>query len=154
MALLSTAVGGLQLRHLPTNGGGPAITAILGNNVQATAQSVSASLSHIKSGKLRPLVLFGGTRSKQLPDVPTLRELGYDVEYYLWVGLFAPKGTPAPIVSTLRATIDKAAHGDQFAGALANIGLDLAYLDGPEFGTFWDAEIKRIEAAVQAIGKV
>jgi len=154
MALLSTAVGGLQLRHLPTNGGGPAITAILGNNVQATAQTVSASLSHIKSGKLRPLVLFGGTRSKQLPDVPTLKELGYDVEYYLWVGLFAPKGTPAPIVSTLRATIDKAAHSDQFTAALANIGLDLAYLDGPEFGTFWDAEIKRIEAAVRAIGKV
>jgi len=154
MALLSTAVGGLQLRHLPTNGGGPAITAILGNNVQATAQTVSASLSHIKSGKLRPLVLFGGTRSKQLPDVPTLKELGYDVEYYLWVGLFAPKGTPAPIVSTLRATIDKAAHSDQFTAALANIGLDLAYLDGPEFSTFWDAEIKRIEAAVRAIGKV
>ena len=154
MALLSTAVGGLQLRHLPTNGGGPAITAILGNNAQATAQTVSASLSHIKSGKLRPLVLFGGTRSKVLPDVPTLKELGYDVEYYLWVGLFAPKGTPAPIVATLRSTIDKAAHGEQFTGALANIGLDLAYLDGPEFGTFWDAEIKRIEAAVRAIGKV
>src|SRR5215475_6890573 len=69
MALLAKAAGGLQLRHLPTTGGGPAITAILGNNVQATAQTVSASLTHVKSGKLRPLVLFGGTRSKQLPDV-------------------------------------------------------------------------------------
>src|SRR5262244_4196208 len=150
MALLSTAAGGLQLRHLPTNGGGPAITAILGNNVQATAQTVTASLPHIKSGKLRPLVSFGGTRSKQIPDVPTLKELGYDVEYYLWVGLFAPKGTPAPIVSTLRATIDKAAHSDQYTTALSGAGLDLAYLDGPEFGTFWDAEIKRIETAVRA----
>jgi tripartite-type tricarboxylate transporter receptor subunit TctC len=154
VALLATAAGGLQLRHLPTNGGGPAITAILGNNVQSTAQTITATLAHIKSGKLRPLVSFGGTRSKLLPDVPTLKELGYDVEYYLWVGLFAPKGTPAQIVSTLRTAIDKAAHSDQYAAALAGAGLDLAYLDGPDFATFWDADIKRVELAVRAIGRV
>jgi tripartite-type tricarboxylate transporter receptor subunit TctC len=154
MALLSTAAGGLQMRHLPTNGGGPAITAILGNNVQATAQTVSASLAHIKTGKLRPLALYGGTRSKVLPDVPTLKELGYDVEYYLWVGLFAPKGTPAQIVSTLGGAIDKAAHNDQFTATLANLGLDLAYLNGADFATFWEADIKRVGEAVRAIGRV
>jgi tripartite-type tricarboxylate transporter receptor subunit TctC len=154
VALLAMAAGGLQLRHLPTNGGGPAIIAILGNNVQATAQTVSASLTHIKSGKLRPLALFGGTRSKVLPDVPTLKELGYNVEYYLWVGLFAPKGTPPQVVSTLRTAIDNAAHSQQFTSTLANLGLDLAYLDGPDFGTFWDADIKRIGEAVRAIGRV
>src|SRR5215831_2479333 len=145
VAMLEKAVGGLKLRHLPTNGGGPAITAILGNNAQATAQTVTASLPHIKSDKLRPLALFGAARSHVLPDVPTLRELGYDVEYYLWVGLFAPKGTPEPIVSTLRAAISKAAHSNQYGTALTNAGLELAYLDGPDFATFWEAEIKRIE---------
>src|SRR6185437_638219 len=105
MAMLEKAAGGMKLRHLPTNGGGPAITALLGNNAQASAQSVSASLSHIKAGKLRPLASFGGTRSKALPDVPTLKELGYDVEYYLWVGIFAPKGTPADATSALDTTI-------------------------------------------------
>ena len=154
MALLSSAFGGLQMRHLPTNGGGPAITAILGNQVQATAQSVTATQAHIKAGKLRPLALFGGARSKVLPDVPTLKELGYDVEYYLWVGLFAPKGTPDAIVSTLRGAINKAAHGEQYTTAIGNAGLELAYLDGPEFGKFWDADIKRIEQAVRAIGRV
>jgi tripartite-type tricarboxylate transporter receptor subunit TctC len=122
--------------------------------VQATAQSVSATLPHIKSGKLRPLVSFGGTRSKVLPDVPTLKELGYDVEYYLWVGLFAPKGTPPAIVSILRTAINKVAHGDAFAAMLVNLGLDLAYLDGPEFGIFWESDIKRIEQAVHGIGRV
>ena len=102
LAYLEKATGPLKLRHLPTNGGGPAIIAILGNNAQVTTQSVSATLPHIKAGKLRPLASFGGTRSKVLPDVPTLKELGYDVEYYLWVGLFAPKGTPEAIVATLR----------------------------------------------------
>jgi tripartite-type tricarboxylate transporter receptor subunit TctC len=154
IALLATAAGGLKLRHLPTNGGGPAITALLGNNVQASAQTVSATLSHVKAGKLRPLASYGGTRSKVLPDVPTLRELGYDVEYYLWVGLFAPKGTPPQIVTTLRSAIDKATHSDQFTTALGNLGLDLAYLDGPDFGTFWDADIKRVGEAVRAIGRV
>ena len=108
MAMLEKAVGGLKLRHLPTNGGGPAITAILGNNAQATAQSVSASLTHIKAGKLRPLASFGAVRSKALPDVPTMKELGYDVEYYLWVGLFAPKATPEKVTTVLRAAIE---HG-------------------------------------------
>src|SRR5712691_3555211 len=88
LAYLEKATGPLRLRHLPTNGGGPAIIAMLGNNAQVTTLPVGATLPHIKAGKLRPLASFGGARSTRvLPDVPTLKELGYDVEYYLWVGL-------------------------------------------------------------------
>src|SRR5262249_7170274 len=133
LAYLEKATGPLRLRHLPTNGGGPAIVAILGNNAQVTTQSVSATLPHIKAGTLRPLAVFSTTRSKSLPDVPTLKELGFDVEYYLWVGIFAPKGTPPEIVTTLRGAIGKAAQSDQFKTALANAGQELAYLDGPDF---------------------
>ncbi len=154
LALLDKAAGGLKLRHLPTNGGGPAITAILGNNAQCTTQSVSATLPHIKAGKLRPLAVFSATRSKELPDVPTLKELGYDTEYYLWVGIFAPKATPAPITLILRDAINKAAHSDQFKTALANTGQELAYLDGPDFQKFWDIDGKRTDDAVLAIGRV
>jgi len=154
MAMLEKAAGGLKLRHLPTNGGGPAITAILGNNAQATAQSVSASLTHIKAGKLRALASFGAKRSKALPDVPTLKELGYDVEYYLWVGIFAPKGTPANITTVLRSAIDKAAHAPPFTTAISNLGQELAYLDGPDFQKFWDIDGKRVDEAVKAIGRV
>jgi tripartite-type tricarboxylate transporter receptor subunit TctC len=131
LAYLEKATGPLKLPHLPTSGGGPAITAILGNNAQVTTQSVSATLPHIKSGKLRPLAVFSATRSKLLPDVPTLKELGYDVEYYLWVGIFAPKGTPPAIVTTLRSAIGKAVQSDQFKATLANVGQELDYLDGP-----------------------
>ncbi len=150
---LEKATGPLKLRHLPTNGGGPAIVAILGNNAQVTTQTQSATLQHIKAGKLRPLASFGGTRSKVLPDVPTLKELGYDVEYYLWVGIFAPKGTPADIVTTLRGAIGKAAQSDPFKSALTNAGQELAYLDGPDFQKFWDVDGKRTDEAVIAIGK-
>ena len=153
-ALFMRAAGDLKLRHLPTNGGGPALTALLGNNSQVLASSVSAAMAQIKAGKARPLALFGGARSKALPDVPTLKELGYNVEYYLWVGMFAPKGTPASVTAYLRDALNKAAHADQFKTALANLGQELDYMDQPDFQKFWDADAKRIEDAVRAIGKV
>ena len=154
MALLMLSAGGLKLRHLPTNGGGPALTALLGNNSAVLVSSVSASLAQIKAGKARPLALFGSKRSQALPEVPTLKESGYDVEYYLWVGLFAPKGTPDAVVSYLRGVLKTAAHSQQFKAALANLGQELDYMDQPEFGAFWEADTKRIEAAIRAIGKV
>jgi tripartite-type tricarboxylate transporter receptor subunit TctC len=153
-ALYMKAAGGLKLRHLPTNGGGPALTAFLGNNAQVLVSSISASLAQIKGGKARPLAMFGATRSKALPEVPTLKELGYDVEYYLWVGMFAPKGTPEAVVSSLRTSLDKAAHTDQFKTAIANLGQELGYLDQADFAKFWDADAARIEDAVRAIGRV
>ncbi len=154
VALFEKATGIPKLRHLPTNGGGPAITALLGNNAQISTQSLSATLQHIKSGKLRALASFGGNRSKVLPDIPTLKELGYDVEYYLWVGLFAPKGTPAAAVATLSAALDKAAGSEQFKSVLTNLGLEYAYLNAKDFAAFWDADAKRADEAVKLIGRV
>jgi tripartite-type tricarboxylate transporter receptor subunit TctC len=154
LALFAMAAGGLKMRHLPTAGGGPALTALLGNNSQVLASSISAAMAQIKAGKVRPLAMFGAERAKSLPDVPTMKELGYNVEYYLWVGLFAPKGTSDTVVTYLRDNINKAAHSPQFATALTNLGQDLAYLDQAEFKAFWDADTKRIEEAVRQIGKV
>src|SRR3954463_9472234 len=154
LAYLEKATGPLKLRHLPTNGGGPAIVAILGNNAQVTTQSVSATLQHIKAGKLRPLAIFSATRSKQLPDVPTLKELGFDVEYYLWVGIFAPKATSPAIVTTLRSAADKAAHTDKFKTTLGNIGQELDYMDQPEFAKFWAEDATHVKDAVDTIGRV
>jgi tripartite-type tricarboxylate transporter receptor subunit TctC len=144
---------GVTMRHLPTRGGGPALTAFLGNNSQVLVSSISASLAQIKAGKARPLAMFGAKRSKALPDVPTMKELGYDVEYYLWVGLFAPKGTPANVIATLRDAVKKAAHTDQFKQAMNNLGQELDYMDQAEFAKFWDSDASKIEAAVKAIGK-
>jgi tripartite-type tricarboxylate transporter receptor subunit TctC len=154
LAYLEKATGSLKLRHLPTNGGGPALVAILGNNAQVTTQSVSAALTHIKAGKLRPLAIFSATRSKQLPDVPTLKELGYDLEFYLWVGLFAPKNTPENVITFWRDASGKAAANEAFVKAMANIGQEVAFMDQPEFAAFWDTDAKRVEAAVQAVGRV
>jgi tripartite-type tricarboxylate transporter receptor subunit TctC len=83
-----------------------------------------------------------------------MKELGYDVEYYLWVGIWAVKGTPEPVITYLRDAVGKAAHSDTFGKALVNLGQELDYLDQPEFAKFWAEDTKRIEAAIRQIGKI
>lgn len=153
-AALFMKAAGVKMRHLPTNGGGPALTAILGNNAQVLVSSVAAAMPHIRSGKARALACFSTKRAASLPDVPTLKELGYDVEFSLWVGLFAPKGTPDAVVTRIRQETGKAVATEQFTKAIQNIGDVVAYLDQPDFAKFWDEDAKRVEAAVQSIGKV
>jgi tripartite-type tricarboxylate transporter receptor subunit TctC len=152
--LFAKSAGGLEMRHLPTNGGGPAVTAVLGGNVNFFMSPTSIALPHIRAGKVRALAVSSAKRTKSLPDVPTFKEQGYELEYYFWVGMFAPKGTPAPIITTLRDGLNKAAHSKQFLDTLDNLGQELAYMDQPEFTRFWAADAKRQEDAINAIGRV
>jgi tripartite-type tricarboxylate transporter receptor subunit TctC len=153
MALYMKAAG-ITLRHLPTNGGGPALTALIGNNSQVLVSSIAAASGQMKAGKARPLASFGAKRSPSFPDVPTMKELGFDIEFYLWVGLFAPKGTPEPVVTKIRDFTRQTASTEQFKQLMGNIGQEVAYLDQADFKTFWDADAKRVEDAVRLIGKV
>jgi tripartite-type tricarboxylate transporter receptor subunit TctC len=152
-ALLMKAAG-IQLKHLPTAGGGPALTAILGNNAQALVSSIGAANAQIKAGKLRALACFSPKRAAALPDVPTCKEAGFDVEFSIWCGLFAPKGTPDAVISKVGANAKAVATSEPFKKAMENIGDVAGYLDQADFRTFWDADAKRVEAAVQSIGKV
>ena len=77
-----------------------------------------------------------------------------DIEFYLWVGLFAPKGTPEPIVTKIRDFTREAAMTPKFKELMANIGQEVDYLDQAEFKAFWDADAKRVEDAVRSIGRV
>ena len=153
-ALLAKAAGNVQMRHLPTTGGGPAVTAVLGGNASFFMSPTSIALPHIKSGKVRPLAVSSAARPKSMPDVPTFKEQGYDLEYYFWVGLFAPKGTPEPVVAKLRQAINTAAHSKEFLGTMDRLGQELAYLDQPAFTSFWAADAKKMEDAVNLIGRV
>ncbi len=145
----------IKLRHVPFSGGGPAVTALLGNNVQALASGPGPVLAQIKAGTLRPLAGWGDKRIPALPDVPTFKELGYkDVEFYIWAGLFAPKGTPAPAINTLREATKKAVDDPDFKKTMENQGSPISYLDAPEFQKFWDVDAARLAVAVKKIGKV
>jgi tripartite-type tricarboxylate transporter receptor subunit TctC len=145
---------GIKMRHLPTNGGGPAVTAVLGGNTNFFMSPSSIALPHIRAGKVRPLAVSGSKRLKSVPDVPTFKEAGYDLDYYFWVGIFAPKGTPEPVVTKLREGLKAAAHSPLFLDSLDKLGQELAYMGGPEFAKFWAEDTKRQEDAINQIGRV
>jgi len=142
------------MRHLPTTGGAPATTAVLGGHAQLWASPPALALSHIQAGKMRPLASYGATRLAAFPDVPTLKELGYEVEYYVWTALFAPRGVPAHVVQTLRDTTRKAMQDPELRASMEKAKTPIAYQDADEFKKFWDEDAQRIAAVIQKIGKV
>lgn len=148
------AAAGVKMRHLPTVGGGPAMTAVLGGHAQLWASPPALALPHMQAGKLRALATWGGKRLEAYPDVPTLKEFGYDVEYYIWTGLFAPKGVPANVVTALRDATRKAVQDPEFKGAMEKAKTPIAYLDQDEFREFWDADAQRIGAIIGKIGRI
>ena len=144
----------IKLWHVPYTGGGPAMNALVGGHVDALASGPSAVIGQIKGGKLRPLGTWGDKRLAALPDVPTFKELGYDIEFYIWSGLFAPAGTPAPVMATLRNAAKQAVEDPEFKAIMAKIETPIHYLDAPEFQKFWDKDAAMLAAAVKRVGKV
>ena len=154
MELLSHAAG-ITLRHVPFGGAGPALTAILGGHVDALASGPAVVLPHIKSGKLRALAGWGDRRVAALPDVPTFKELGYpDAEFYIWAGLFAPKGVPEPILARLRDAVRAAVADPEFKGAMDKLETPIAFKQGEEFQKFFDADARRLAEGVRKVGRV
>ena len=144
---------GLKMRHLPTTGGGPATAAVLGGHALLWASPPALAAPHIAAGKMRALATWGATRLAAFPDVPTLKELGYDVEYYIWTGLFAPRGIRAGVLQTLRDVTRRAVQDDEFKAAMDKAKTPIAYQDTDEFKAFWDTDAKRIASVIQFIGK-
>jgi tripartite-type tricarboxylate transporter receptor subunit TctC len=154
MELLSHAAG-LKLRHVPHAGAGPALTAILGGHVDALASGPAVVLPHIKSGKLRALAGWGDRRVAALPEIPTFKELGYpDAEFYIWAGLFAPRGTPEPVLAKLREATRAAVAEPEFKAAMDKLQTPIAFKQGDEFQTFFDADARRLAAGVRKVGRV
>jgi tripartite-type tricarboxylate transporter receptor subunit TctC len=144
---------GIKMRHVPTTGGGPAVTALLGGHVQASAQGVAAVAAHIKAGKFRPLGVFSSKRNSNLPDVATLKELGVDLEAYLWVGLFTTAGVPEPTLNAMRDLVRRAINDPTYQQAMQKANVEIDYRDTPEFLKFFQADYKRLGPAVAAIAR-
>ncbi|HXD96876.1 MAG TPA: tripartite tricarboxylate transporter substrate binding protein, partial [Candidatus Acidoferrum sp.] len=154
MELLSHAAG-IKLRHVPHAGAGPALTAILGGHVDALASGPAVVLPHIKAGKLRALAGWGDKRVAALPDVPTFKELGYpDAEFYIWAGLFAPRGTPEPVLARLREATRAAVAEPDFKSAMDKLETPIVFKQGDEFQRFFDADARRLAAGVRKVGRI
>ncbi|HZF03225.1 MAG TPA: tripartite tricarboxylate transporter substrate binding protein [Patescibacteria group bacterium] len=154
MELLSQAAG-LKLRHVPHQGAGPALTAILGGHVDALASGPAVVLPHIKAGKLRPLAGWGDKRVAALPEVPTFKELGYpEAEFYIWAGVFAPKGTPEPVLARLRGALREAVNDPDFKSAMDRLETPVTFKQGEEFQKFFETDARRLAEGVRRVGRV
>ncbi len=153
MEMLSHEAG-VKMLHVPFTGAGPAVVALLGGQVDALSTGPSTVMGHIKAGKVRVLATWGEARHPALPNVPTLKELGYDAQFSQWTGLFVPAGTPEPVVAKLREAARLAVADPAFRSALEKVETPIQYLDQPEFRTFWDHDAAKLAEVVKRIGKV
>ncbi len=153
MEMLGNAAGAKML-HVPFTGAGPAVVALLGGSVDALSTGPSSIMGHVKGGKVRVLASWGEARHPALPEVPTLKELGYDAQFSQWTGLFVPAGTPEPVIARLREAARAAAQDPAFLAALSRVDTPVQYLDQPQFRAFWDADARKLAEVVKRIGKV
>ncbi len=150
-AMLESAAG-VKFLHVPYSGGGPAMNALLGGQVELTAGGPSTLISQIKGGKLRVLASWGTKRLDSLPDVPTFKELGMELEYFIWSGIFVPAATPAPIVNALRDAVRRSVQDPEFRSTMEKLQTPIAYLDAQEFAQYWGADAHRLAAALKDLG--
>jgi tripartite-type tricarboxylate transporter receptor subunit TctC len=144
----------IKLLHVPYTGAGPAVVGLLGGNIDALATGPSTVIQHVKAGTVRVLASWGDHRLVSLPDVPTLSESGFNAVFFQWSGLFAPAGTPAPVLTKLRAAARIAAADPGFVAALATVQTPVQYLDAPDLQRFWDADAQKLGAVVRRVGKL
>ncbi len=146
-------VVGVNLTHVPYKGSGPAITALLGREVDCIFDSLSSSLPQIQGGKFRAIAVSTQRRSKVLPDVPTIAEQGvsgFDVS--VWYGIFAAAGTPAPIVQKLNSEIIKAMRAPEAKERIEAAGYDIVGSTPAELDAHVRAEITRWAKVVKDSG--
>jgi tripartite-type tricarboxylate transporter receptor subunit TctC len=153
MEMLKSAAN-FRMTHIPYTGAGPAVTALLGGQIDAIASGPSTVAQHIKAGKLRALAHWGDKPLASLPDVPSLKQLGYAAQFAQWSALFVPAGTPNDVVQRLRVAAQKAATDPTVQQTIGRAGSPIAYLDQPEFQTYWASDAKAMTEAVRKIGKV
>ena len=150
---LLKAQTGAELVHIPYRGGSPAVTDLLGEQLQVVVDGVPLAAPFVKAGKLRALAVTSLKRSPVLPDVPTGAEAGFpEFNATAWYGLMAPAGTPAPILAKLNAAVNTAINNPSMRDKLLLQGMDTAGGTPAAFGEHLKKETARWTAAVKASG--
>jgi len=145
----------IKLLHVPFRGAGPALAGLLSATVEALASAPSVVKPQVDAGKLRVLANWGAKRIDSFPKVPTFKELGYaDVEFYIWAGIFTPKGVPEPVIARLREAVREAIKSPDVVNVFDAAGSPAAYQDAPEFADFVKVDSARLIAAVKKMGKL
>jgi tripartite-type tricarboxylate transporter receptor subunit TctC len=145
----------INLVHVPYRGAGPALNGLLGGQIQALASAPGVLKPHVESGAIRVLANWGNTRIGSFSGVPTFKELGFpDIEFYIWAGLFAPRGVPDAVRARLESALEQAMRDPDVVRTFETAGSPPAYQARAEFARFVEQDSARLIAATQKIGKV
>ena len=140
-AALLASMTGMKMNHIPYKGSGQATTDLLGGQVMVSIPGTAGMVGHIKAGKLRALAVTGARRAPQLPDVPTVMESGVPAyEAYVWMGLLAPKGTPASIIERIHRELIPVLATPEVKGYMATAGIEIVGSTPAEFGRYFRSE--------------
>jgi len=137
----------VKFNHIPYNGAAEAIPAVLGGHADFTITSPGEVISQVNSGQLKPLAVMADKRLTGLPDVPTMKEEGFDVTSATWRGLAVPKGTPQDVKDILAGAFDQGTKDQQFIDFMNKANLGIHYLNADEFKRF-------IEEDAVLLGKI
>ena len=152
MAMFAS-MAGLDLVHVPYRGSGQATTDLLGGTVPMAMPGTAGMVAHIKAGKLRALAVSGTSRAAQLPDVPTLAESGLaGYSAYVWLGLLAPKGTPAAIVDRLQRELKAALATPEVQAFMKDAGTEIVGSSAAEMDAYFREERERWARIVKETG--
>jgi tripartite-type tricarboxylate transporter receptor subunit TctC len=143
---------GVNLVHVPYRGGGPALTDLLGGQVQAMFVAISASIEYVRAGNLRPLAVTTASRSVALPDIPTVGDFIPGYEASTWCGIGAPKGTPAEIIDKLNKEINAGLVDPKVKARLANMGSTALPGSPADFGKLIAEETEKWAKVVKLSG--
>lgn len=151
MQALARLTGG-RFEWVPYKSGADSAVAVLGEKVDATVQNPKDIVSHVKNGKLRLLASASPVRWFELPDVPTLRELGYDVSIDSWAGLAVPKGTAPEKVEVLQAALQRSLEDPKVQEVLRNLGMEPTFMTGKEYETFLKEGLEKMARELREAG--
>lgn len=141
---LLNQMAGIQITHVPYKGTGPAMTDLLGGNVDMTITTPPPLMGHIAAGKLRPLVVTSKSRLESLKDVPSAPEAGYpDLDVSSWFAMYAPAGTPKAVVDKLTTEIEKIMKTDAFRKKAEELGAEAKYMNPQQLDQYQKAELQR-----------
>ena len=147
------AAAGIDIQHVPYKGSAPAITDLLGGQIQIMSDPLQSVLSNVQGGRLRAIAISSRERSRALPDVPTIAESGYDgFETTAWWGVFGPARMPAAITAVLASEIEKIIQSDAFRSRMEPLGVFLKDLTGEAFARFQQSELVKWGKAVRDTG--
>lgn len=142
---------GVELSYVPFDGAAPAVAALLGGHIDAVSVSPSEVKSNLDSGELKVLAVMSEDRDDMLPDVPTLKELGYDLEIVAWGGFVVPKGTPDDVKKVLEDAIKEAVDSDDFNQIVEERGFVKSYMGPDEFAKFANEQYEFFQELIPAI---